>query len=109
MDIYGHDSYAMLFDFSNPDIWPVAAIPTTFHALHEQQSPSTPYSLPEFQGGANDVWGGPVRAVNVSRNCANCLQGYANCASFLNEEFARVLYKNNFASGVALLNIYMIC
>lgn len=37
------------------------------------------------------------------------LQGFDQCAILLNMEFERVFYKNNFASGVELLNIYMIC
>ena len=37
------------------------------------------------------------------------LQGFAQCSILLNMEFERVFYKNDFASGAALLNIYMIC
>lgn len=37
------------------------------------------------------------------------VQGFDQCAILLNMEFERVFYKNNFASGVELLNIYMIC
>lgn len=36
-------------------------------------------------------------------------QGFDQCAILLNMEFERVFYKNNFAAGVELLNIYMIC
>jgi hypothetical protein len=36
-------------------------------------------------------------------------QGFDQCAVLLNMEFERVFYKNNFAAGVELLSIYMIC
>ncbi|RFU30989.1 hypothetical protein B7463_g5308, partial [Scytalidium lignicola] len=93
VNIYGHDSYPQGFDCANPYTWNPGSIPTTFHASHEEQSPSTFYSIDEFQGGSFDPWGGP---------------GFENCAVLTNMEFERVFYKNDFASGVALLNIYMI-
>lgn len=40
---------------------------------------------------------------------AKSLQGFSACAQLLNEQFERVFYKNDFASGVALLSLYMIC
>ena len=52
-----------------------------------------PNSLPEFQGGNFDPWGG---------------RGEDDCAILLNMEFERVQYKKFFASGLTLLNIYMI-
>ncbi len=61
--------------------------------LHQIQSPSTPFSLVEFQGGSFDPWGGP---------------GFESCAAFLNHEFERVFYKNNFAAGARIFNVYMI-
>ena len=81
----------------------------------------------EYQGGAFDPWGGLVSEAririyyienvfgwnphSISRHNANIhiLQGFAQCAELLNHEFERVFYKNTYASGVALLNIYMIC
>jgi hypothetical protein len=60
VDIYGHDSYPLGFDCAEPYTWPAGSIPTYFHATHEQQSPSTFYSLDEFQGGSFDPWGGLV-------------------------------------------------
>jgi len=36
-------------------------------------------------------------------------QGFAQCSILLNMEFERVFYKNSFAAGAALLNLYMIC
>lgn len=77
---------------ANPYVW--GAVPTNFHATHLIDSPSTFYSLNEYQGGSFDPWGG---------------LGFDQCAILLNMEFERVFYKNNFASGVTLLNLYMIC
>jgi hypothetical protein len=93
VDIYGHDSYPLGFDCAHPYTWPTNNIPTYFHSSHEAQSPSTFYSINEFQGGSFDPWGG---------------LGFEQCATLLNMEFERVFYKNDFASGAALLNIYMI-
>lgn len=56
-------------------------------------SPSTPYSVLEFQGGSFDEWGGP---------------GFEQCSQLINHEFERVFYKNMFASGVTIFNIYMV-
>lgn len=93
VDIYGHDDYPLKFDCSNPSSWPKGALNGAYHLIHKAQSPSTPFSLLEFQGGAFDPWGGP---------------GFENCTSLLNEEFERVFYKNNLAARVTIQNIYMI-
>ncbi|KAF4636287.1 hypothetical protein G7Y89_g1812 [Cudoniella acicularis] len=93
VDIYGVDSYPLGFDCAHPYTWPSGALSTSAHSTHENQSPSTFFSLDEYQGGSFDPWGG---------------LGFAQCSILLNMEFERVFYKNNFASAVALLNIYMI-
>ncbi|KAK8046304.1 putative beta-galactosidase A [Apiospora saccharicola] len=93
VDIYGHDGYPLGFDCSNPTVWPADGLPTDWRALHLQQSPSTPYSINEFQAGSFDPWGGP---------------GFEQCSQLVNQEFERVFYKNNFAAGVSILNLYMI-
>ncbi|KAI1212695.1 glycoside hydrolase family 35 protein [Annulohypoxylon truncatum] len=93
VNIYGHDAYPVMFDCGNPSTWPPLALSGTYHQIHELQSPSTPFSLVEFQGGAYDPWGGP---------------GFNNCAAFINHEFERVFFKNNFAAGTTIHNIYMI-
>ncbi|RDL39958.1 Beta-galactosidase [Venustampulla echinocandica] len=93
VDIYAHDGYPLGFDCAHPYTWPSGALPTNWHATHEDQSPATLYSIMEFQGGSFDPWGG---------------LGFAQCSVLLNMEFERVFYKNNFASGATLLNIYMI-
>jgi hypothetical protein len=61
VDIYGHDAYPLGFDCANPYKWPAGHLPTYFHDSHETQSPSTFFSLNEFQGGSFDPWGGLVR------------------------------------------------
>ncbi|KAH8678995.1 glycoside hydrolase family 35 protein [Tricladium varicosporioides] len=93
VDIYGVDSYPLGFDCAHPSTWPSGALSTTWHSTHEKQSPSTFFSLNEYQGGAFDPWGG---------------LGFSQCAALINHEFERVFYKNNFAAAAALLNIYMI-
>ncbi|PYH85697.1 beta-galactosidase extracellular [Aspergillus uvarum CBS 121591] len=92
VNIYGHDSYPLGFDCANPSTWPAGNLPTNFRTLHLEQSPTTPYSIIEFQAGAFDPWGGP---------------GFAKCAALVNHEFERVFYKNDFSFGVAILNLYM--
>jgi hypothetical protein len=48
--------------------------------------------IPEFQGGSFDPWGG---------------SGFENCAILTNEDFEKVFYKNNFASGLKIVSYYM--
>lgn len=93
VDIYGHDGYPLGFDCANPTSWPANALPTNWYATHMNQSASTPYTIPEFQGGAFDPWGG---------------WGFEQCAELVNHEQVRVFYKNNFAAGVTIYSLYMI-
>ncbi|KAK8034885.1 hypothetical protein PG993_009880 [Apiospora rasikravindrae] len=93
VDVYGHDGYPLGFDCASPTVWPAGALPTDWRALHLQQSPSTPYSINEFQAGSFDPWGG---------------WGFEQCSQLVNHEFERVFYKNTFAAGVSILNLYMI-
>ena len=93
VDIYGHDGYPLGFDCANPNTWPAKALPTNWHVTHENQSPSTPYTIPEFQGGSFDPWGG---------------WGFDQCLQLINHEQERVFYKNNYAAGVTIFNLYMI-
>ena len=89
----GHDGYPLGFDCANPYTWPDNQLPTYYHMLHLLESPLTPYSIVEFQGGSFDPWGG---------------NGFAKCAILLNQEFERVFYKNDFSFGVTVFNIYMV-
>lgn len=54
VDIYGHDGYPLGFDCANPTTWPDNNLPTNWQQLHQQQSPTTPYSIVEFQAGSFD-------------------------------------------------------
>ncbi|KAG9254840.1 beta-galactosidase [Emericellopsis atlantica] len=93
VDIYGHDGYPLGFDCENPQSWPEDGLPTDWLAINNEIAPDTPYTIPEFQGGGFQHWG---------------QAGFANCALLLNMEFERVLYKNNYAVGATIFNIYMI-
>ncbi|KAK5078615.1 hypothetical protein LTR64_002971 [Lithohypha guttulata] len=92
VDVYGHDSYPLGFNCEQPYNWTDNRLPTNFWTLHEQQSPSTPYSIIEFQGGSFDPWGG---------------YGFDNCATLTNEQFERIFYKNDISFRVTMLNLYM--
>ena len=93
VDIYGYDDYPLgLGDCSSPRSWPDNGLPTDYLALHLAQSPSTPHSILEFQGGSFDPWGGV---------------GYENCETLVNEQYLRLFYKNNYAAKVTIFNIYM--
>ncbi|KAI1393322.1 glycoside hydrolase family 35 protein [Hypoxylon trugodes] len=93
VDIYGHDGYPLGFDCAHPTVWPAKNFPTTYRANHLKQSPTTPFSIVEFQGGSFDPWGG---------------WGFEQCSALVNHEFERVFYKNNYAAGVTIFNLYMI-
>ncbi|KAI1105624.1 glycoside hydrolase family 35 protein [Jackrogersella minutella] len=93
VDIYGHDGYPLGFDCAHPTTWPTNGLPTAYRSLHLKQSPNTPYSIIEFQGGSFDPWGG---------------WGFEQCSALVNFEFERVFYKNNYAAGVTIFNLYMI-
>lgn len=47
VDIYSHDSYPLGFDCSQPYNWTGDYFPTNFYTVHEEQSPTTPYSISE--------------------------------------------------------------
>jgi hypothetical protein len=92
VDIYTHDGYPLGFDCANPNTWPDGKLPTNWKELHEQQSPSTPYGILEFQAGSFDPWGGP---------------GFDKCYTLVGAAFERVFYKNLYSFGVTILNFYM--
>ncbi|KAI0845092.1 glycoside hydrolase family 35 protein [Daldinia vernicosa] len=93
VDIYGHDGYPLGFDCAHPTVWPEGNLPTNYRSDHLEQSPTTPYSILEFQAGSFDPWGG---------------WGFEQCSALVNHEFQRVFYKNNYAAGVTIYNLYMI-
>ncbi|KAK3298537.1 glycoside hydrolase family 35 protein [Chaetomium fimeti] len=92
VDIYGQDLYPL--DINCDDMaWDKGSLRDSLYSSHLNTSPSTPYAMPEFQGGVVDYWGG---------------SGFARCAERFNHEQSRVFYKNNFAAGVKIFNLYMI-
>lgn len=93
-DIYGHDNYPIGWTCSQPDNWTVGALPTNFRELHLEQSPTTPYAVPEFQGGAISYWGGSW--------------DLDDCAAFIGPEAERIFYKNSLSFGSTILNRYMV-
>ncbi|KFA69908.1 hypothetical protein S40285_07457 [Stachybotrys chlorohalonatus IBT 40285] len=95
VDIYGFDGYPLGFDCENPSMWPDNGLPTDWLAVNNELAPDTPLTIPEskFQGGGFQHWG---------------QAGFENCALLLNMEFERVLYKNNYAAGATIFNIYMV-
>ncbi|KAF5379413.1 hypothetical protein D9615_006539 [Tricholomella constricta] len=90
VDLYGWDGYPLGFDCDNPSKW--AELSTQFDNSHQRWNPAEPLALFEWQGGAFSYWSGP---------------GYSECYKLINEQFANVYYKNNYASGVSLQNLYM--
>ncbi|KAI9497041.1 beta galactosidase [Zychaea mexicana] len=91
VDIYGWDSYPLGFDCANPTVWQNNRS-THWRDMHELLNPDQPFALYEFQGGAFDPWGGP---------------GYDACRQLVNEQYAKVYYKNNYGQGATIQNLYM--
>ncbi|KAJ5706029.1 hypothetical protein N7536_001718 [Penicillium majusculum] len=92
VDIYAIDAYPMRYDCANPTVWPTYRFPYDWQVTHQWQSPTTPFAIAEFQGGSGEEWGGVVQEM---------------CGQLVNEEAARVVYKNNYSFGVKIFNIYM--
>ncbi|KAI0434018.1 glycoside hydrolase superfamily [Xylaria sp. FL1042] len=98
VDIYGYDNYPLGWGTScaSPSNWNRSntVFPTTItnYTIHMGLSPSSPFSIVEFQGGSAEPWGGG---------------GVAACASLLNHEFERVIYKVVYGFRTTVLNLYM--
>ncbi|KAG9090402.1 hypothetical protein FS749_000548 [Ceratobasidium sp. UAMH 11750] len=90
VDLYGRDGYPLGWDCSHPDVW--KELDVSLDADRQRLNPAEPLYLAEYQGGALDAWNGP---------------GYASCYKLLNEQFANVIYKNNYAAGISLQSLYM--
>ncbi|CAE6472777.1 unnamed protein product [Rhizoctonia solani] len=90
VDLYAWDGYPLGFDCSHPDVW--KEVDSSLDANHQKWNPGEPLYLAEYQGGAFDPWNGP---------------GYGACYNLINEQFANVFYKNSYAAGTYLQNIYM--
>lgn len=57
VDIWGHDSYPLGFNCSNPTIWPDGYLSTIGYERQQTLSPSRFEAITEFQGGTFDQWG----------------------------------------------------
>ncbi|KAJ7209078.1 putative beta-galactosidase [Mycena haematopus] len=90
VDLYGWDGYPLGFDCNNPSVW--TELSTQSDRSHQTWNPAEPLALFEWQGGAFSYWSGP---------------GYDQCYKLVNEQFANVYYKNNYASGAGIQNLYM--
>ncbi|KAF8601278.1 glycoside hydrolase family 35 protein [Ceratobasidium sp. AG-I] len=90
VDLYGWDSYPNGFDCRIRSAWKEAN--PNIDSYHEKINPAEPLYIAEFQGGSLDNWQG---------------QGTAACYEMVNEQFASVFYKNNYASGIAIQSLYM--
>ncbi|RAH56230.1 beta-galactosidase [Aspergillus piperis CBS 112811] len=97
VDIYSFDYYPMHWSTapSDPSNWSSVVNPLLSYneTVHEEQSPTTPFSISEFQGGVPDGWGGV---------------GVDTSAAYIGPEFARVFYKINYSFRTAIQNLYMI-
>ncbi|RAL65137.1 hypothetical protein DID88_001243 [Monilinia fructigena] len=93
VDLYGIDAYPMRYDCGNPYIWPTYRFPKTWEITHSNYSPSTPFTIGEFQGGGGDGWGGV---------------GEDRCAMLTNNDAIKVQFKNTYSFAVAIFNVYMI-
>lgn len=78
VDIYAIDAYPMRYDCqfyskslqlyacfktnapshlgANPSVWPTYRFPYDWQVTHQQQSPTTPFAIAEFQGGSGEGW-----------------------------------------------------
>lgn len=74
--------------------WPNVRFPRDWQTLHLNTSSTTPFLIPEFQGGSGTGWG----PFSVNQDA---------CAALVGPEAIRVLYKNNWSFGTKLLNVYM--
>ncbi|EUC55104.1 glycoside hydrolase family 35 protein [Rhizoctonia solani AG-3 Rhs1AP] len=90
VDLYAWDGYPLGFDCSHPNVW--NEVDSSLNANHQKWNPAEPLYLAEYQGGAFDPWNGP---------------GYGACYNLINEQFANVFYKNSYAAGTYLQNLYM--
>ncbi|KAL7652749.1 hypothetical protein ACMYSQ_010009 [Aspergillus niger] len=97
VDIYSFDDYPLQWSTapSNPSNWSSLISPLLSYneTVHEEQSPTTPFSISEFQGGVPDAWGGV---------------GIETSAAYIGPEFERIFYKINYGFRTAIQNLYMI-
>ncbi|KAF8751741.1 Glycoside hydrolase family 35 protein [Rhizoctonia solani] len=94
VDLCVWDGYPLGFDCSNPDVLVIFLnlFDISLDASHQKRNLAEPLYLAEYQGGAFDPWSGP---------------GYGECYKLINEQFANVFYKNNYAAGTYLQNLFL--
>ncbi|KXL47480.1 MAG: glycoside hydrolase family 35 protein [Acidomyces sp. 'richmondensis'] len=92
VDVYGIDSYPLGFDCADPLSWQYASLPENWQIDQKSWSPTTPFTIFEFQGGSMEGWG------DVSQTLCNAMVG---------PDAVRVFYKNNFSFGIKWFNLYM--
>ncbi|KAK1516895.1 glycosyl hydrolase family 35 [Colletotrichum costaricense] len=94
LNIYAHDAYPFYKGCDHPTDWTdLTALSLTYtYQNHLQQSPSSPYAVLEYQGGAPDPWGGV---------------GLDKCAAKINQDFTRVFVKELVSRSIKILNLYM--
>ncbi|KAH7111200.1 beta-galactosidase [Dactylonectria macrodidyma] len=96
-DIYSFDFYPLGWSTapSDPSNWTALFDPRIVYnsTVHQNFSPTTPFSISEFQGGAPDAWGGV---------------GVETTAAYVSAEFERIFYKLNYGFRATIHNLYMI-
>ncbi|KAF2138162.1 glycoside hydrolase family 35 protein [Aplosporella prunicola CBS 121167] len=90
VDIYGLDSYPGGMSCSNPDSG--FNVVRTYYQWFQNYSFTQPESLPEFEAGWFQPWGGAF---------------YDDCQAEHSPEFADVYYKDVLAQRATLLNLYV--
>ncbi|KAJ5106824.1 beta-galactosidase [Penicillium angulare] len=97
VDIYSFDAYPLGWSTAPPNSsdWSAMTSPLLMYneTTHLELSPTTPFSISEFQGGVPDSWGGV---------------GVATSAAYIGPEFERVIYKLNYGYRAAIHSLYMI-
>ncbi|EED13499.1 beta-galactosidase, putative [Talaromyces stipitatus ATCC 10500] len=97
VDIYSFDFYPLGWNTAplDPSNWSTLNDPRPYYnyTVHENQSPDTPFSISEYQGGSPDAWGGV---------------GVDSTAAHIGPEFGRIFYKINYGYRAAIHNLYMI-
>jgi beta-galactosidase GanA len=85
-DINGSDQYPEGFDCADTSKFTAPPVVTSDH------NPGHPLTVPEYQGGSFDSWGGT---------------GYADCAALTGPDFEDSFYRYYLAQGVSFQSIYM--
>jgi beta-galactosidase GanA len=85
-DLMGSDQYPEGFDCTDTNVF---SSPPVLTGDHE---PGIPLTVPEYQGGSFDSWGGA---------------GYPACAQLTGPDFENAFYKYYIAQGATMQSIYM--